>query len=81
MKAKIYTTQTCPFCNMAKEYLEKKGVEVQEIDVSASHKKAEEMIKKSGQMGVPVIEIAGEIIKGFDVPRIEEVLKKKTKGK
>jgi len=81
MKAKIYTTQICPFCTMAKEYLEKKGVEVQEIDVSASHKKAEEMIRKSGQTGVPVIDIDGEIIKGFDVPRIEEVLKKKTKGK
>ena len=81
MKAKIYTTQTCPFCTMAKEYLEKKGVEVKEVDVSLRHKDAEEMIKKSGQMKVPVIEIGSDIIVGFDIPKIDEVLKKKTKGK
>jgi glutaredoxin len=66
---------------MAKEYLEQRGVKVQEIDVSASHKKAEEMIKKSGQMKVPVIEIGSDIIIGFDVPELEKALKKKTKGK
>lgn len=62
----VYTTPTCPYCKMAKEYLKENNVPFKEIDVAADHKAAEEMIHKSGQMGVPVIEIDGKIIVGFD---------------
>jgi len=78
MKVKIYSTKACPYCVMAKEFFAKKKIAYKEIDVSV-HKNADEMIEKSGQMGVPVIEIGKEIIVGFDVPRINEVLGKKKK--
>jgi len=73
-KIKIYTTPTCPFCNLAKQYLKEKGIEFEEIDVSKDEKAAMEMIQKSGQMGVPVIEIDGQIVVGFDKERINELL-------
>lgn len=62
---------------MAKDYLRDKGIEFEDIDVSADRAAATEMIEKSGQMGVPVIDIGGEIIVGFDVPRIEGALGRK----
>lgn len=62
---------------MAKEYFRSKNLEFEEIDVSRDEKKALEMIEKSGQMGVPVVEIDGEIVVGFDKERIEELLKLK----
>jgi len=73
-KAIVYSTQMCPYCNMAKDYLKSKGVEVEEIDVGADRAKAMEMVEKSGQMGVPVIEIDGNIIVGFNKPAIDEAL-------
>lgn len=71
---KIYTTPTCPFCVMAKNYLKAHGFEFEDIDVSTNIEAAEEMIRKSGQMGVPVLDIDGEIIIGFDKERIDEIL-------
>lgn len=71
----IYSTPTCPYCNMAKEYLDGLKVEYTDHDVSTDTAAAEEMIKKSGQMGVPVIEIDGKIIVGFDKPELEAALK------
>jgi len=73
-KVKIYTTPTCPFCFLAKEYLKEKGIEFEEIDVSKNEAAAMEMIQKSGQMGVPVIEIDGQIVVGFDKEKIDELL-------
>ena len=73
MEVKIYTTQTCPYCTMAKDYLKSKGVEFEEIDVS-DQEKAQEMMQKSGQMGVPQIEINGKIIVGFNQAAIDEAL-------
>lgn len=76
----IYTTPTCGFCHMAKEYLKSKGIEYKEYDVSSDEEKAKEMIQKSGQMGVPVIIIKDEeqgveeIIVGFDQARIDSAL-------
>ncbi|MDD5428167.1 MAG: glutaredoxin domain-containing protein [Candidatus Omnitrophica bacterium] len=70
----IYSTTTCPFCIRAKQYLKDNNIQFQDIDVSENHEKAQEMIKKSGQMGVPVIEIDGQIIVGFDKEKIKEVL-------
>ena len=74
---KVYTTPTCPYCKMAKEYLKKNKVTFKEIDVSADQKAADEMIEKSGQMGVPVIEIGDTIIVGFDKDAIAKELKLK----
>lgn len=75
-KVKVYSTPTCPYCNMAKEFLKEKGVEFEEIDVSENEEKAREMVQKSGQMGVPVLEIGEEVIIGFDKGKIEAALSK-----
>ena len=63
---KVYSTPTCPFCKRVKAYLDEKKVEYENIDVSANRDAAQEMINVSGQMGVPVLDIEGRIIKGFD---------------
>lgn len=76
MEAIIYTTPTCTWCKKLKEWLKKKKVSYQEHDVVESDDAREIMIDKSGQMAVPVIEMAGEIIVGFDEARMEEILKK-----
>ena len=72
---KVYSTPTCPWCNVLKNFLKEKNIEFEDIDVSKDHEKAREMIKKSGQMGVPQIEINGKIIVGFDKAAIEKELK------
>lgn len=74
MKIKIYSTTQCPYCHMAKDYFREKGIEFDDINVGEDRAAAMEMVEKSGQMGVPVIEMDGEIIVGFDVPKIEEAL-------
>jgi len=71
----IYTTPTCGFCHMAKEYFKARNVKYQEFDVSQDQEKAQEMVSKSGQMGVPVIDINGKIVVGFDRPNIDAALK------
>ena len=73
-KVIIYSTPTCPYCKMAKEFLKANKVEFEDIDVSSNREAAEHMIEKSGQMGVPVIEIGEEIIVGFDKPAIKKAL-------
>ena len=72
---KIYTTPTCVYCKSAKEFLRKNKIKFEEIDVSKNQKSAKEMIEKSGQLGVPVIDISGQIIIGFDQEKLEELLK------
>lgn len=73
-KVIVYSTQTCPYCHKVKDFLKEKEVEFEDIDVSTDQEKAKEMIEKSGQMGVPVIDINGKIIVGFDQAAIEEAL-------
>jgi glutaredoxin-like YruB-family protein len=75
-KVKIYSTPTCPYCNAAKEFLTEEGIEFENIDVSQDKEAAEEMVKKSGQMGVPVIIINDEVIVGFDKEKIKKLLNK-----
>ena len=70
----VYSTQSCPYCVMAKDYMKQHGFKYSDIDVSADRAKAEEMIEKSGQMGVPVIDIDGQIIVGFNKPKIAKLL-------
>lgn len=65
-QVKIYTTPTCPYCIRTKEFLQEKNIEFENIDVSKDPSKADEMVKKSGQMGVPVLDIEGKIVVGFD---------------
>ena len=70
----VYSTQTCPYCRMVKEYLEEKKVPFETIDVGSSKEAALEMREKTGQMGVPVVDIEGTIIVGFDKERIAKAL-------
>ena len=76
-KVKLYTTSTCPYCDMAKEYMKENKIKYQEINVESDQKAAKEMVEKSGQMGVPVLDIDGKIIVGFNKEEIENALKKK----
>ncbi|OHA13326.1 MAG: NrdH-redoxin [Candidatus Tagabacteria bacterium RIFCSPLOWO2_01_FULL_39_11] len=73
-KVKIYTTPSCVYCRQAKEFFKEKGVGYEEFDVSVNAEKREEVIQKSGQMGVPVVDIEGEIIVGFDKNKISGLL-------
>ncbi len=70
----IYTTPTCTWCNTVKRHLQEHGIRYQEIDVSANQKAAAEMVRKSGQQGVPQTDINGEIIVGFDRTKINSLL-------
>ncbi len=74
MKIKVYSTPACPWCGVLKDFLKEKKVDFEEIDVSKDQEKAKEMVEKSGQMGVPQIEINGKIIVGFDKEGIEKEL-------
>ena len=73
-KVLVYSTPTCPYCVRLKQYLTEKNIPFEEFDVGTDQAKAEEMIKKSGQMGVPVIDIDGKIVVGFDKPEIQKAL-------
>jgi glutaredoxin 3 len=73
-KVIIYSTPTCGYCKMAKQYFSENNVEYEEYDVSVDEAKRAEMVEKSGQLGVPVIEINGEIQVGFNKPEIERAL-------
>ena len=77
MTVKIYTTPTCPWCTKAKQFLKQKRIAFNELDVASNEKARNEMVKKSKQMGVPVQDIDGKIIIGFDQGAIEKALKKK----
>jgi len=73
-KVKVYSTKTCPWCHKVKDFLKEKKVKFEDIDVGADQKAANEMVEKSGQMGVPVTDIDGTIIVGFDKDAIEKSL-------
>jgi len=70
----VYSTPTCPYCIRAKQFLKENNIQFTNYDVSADKVKADEMVEKSGQMGVPVIDIEGEIIVGFDKEKIKQTL-------
>ncbi len=73
-RIKVYSTPTCPWCIRLKDFLKEKNVEFDDIDVSADQESAQAMVQKSGQMGVPQIEINGKMIVGFDREAIEAEL-------
>ena len=70
----VYTTPTCPFCNKVKQYLNKHGVRFTEIDVASNPVAAQEMVRKSGQRGVPQTEVGGQMIIGFDTQKLSKAL-------
>ena len=72
-KVKVYSTEWCMYCKMAKEFFKEKKIEFEEIDVGKDKEAAEEMVKLSGQRGVPVIVIDGEVITGFDKEKIKKL--------
>lgn len=74
-KVSIYTASWCAFCHAAKQYLDKLGVKYDDRDVEHDPKFANEAFDKSGQRGIPVLDINGTIIVGFDRPRIDQALK------
>ena len=74
---KIYTTPTCPWCKKTKEWMKEKKIKYTEYNVVKDKKALERMTEKSGQMGVPVLEIGSQIIVGYDPKGIEKALKKR----
>ncbi len=74
MKVTVYSTPTCPYCHQAKDYFKENNIEFTDHNVAEDQEKAQEMVKKSGQMGVPVLDIDGTIIVGFDKPKVNEAL-------
>ncbi|PIZ82731.1 NrdH-redoxin [Candidatus Pacearchaeota archaeon CG_4_10_14_0_2_um_filter_05_32_18] len=75
MKIIIYGTDSCPWCHKAREFMKEHKVKFTDKNVGEDQKAAQEMIKKSGQQGVPVIDVDGEIIVGFDEDRLRNLLK------
>lgn len=73
-KVTIYSTPTCHFCHMAKDFFKEKNVSFEDFNVAEDLEKRKEMIGKSGQMGVPVIMIGDQVIVGFNKPKIVELL-------
>jgi len=74
LKIKIYTTPSCPWCRKAKSYFKELGIQFKEIDVSKDQKAAEELVRRTHQMGVPVIQIGSHYIVGFDKNRIDKLI-------
>lgn len=71
---KIYSTPTCAYCKLAKEYLKAKGIAYNEVNVAEDDAQLNEMIQKSGQTGVPVIDVDGTILVGFNKKELEKAL-------
>jgi glutaredoxin-like YruB-family protein len=74
MKVTVYTTPTCGYCHQAKEFLRRQGVSFVEKNVAADRNAAMEMVRLSGQQGVPVIAVDGQVVVGFDQPRLMQIL-------
>lgn len=73
-KVTIYTTPACGYCHMAKDWFKENNVEYEEIDIIAQPDKRNDLVEKTGQMAVPVIEVNEEIVIGFDKKRLSELL-------
>ncbi len=70
----VFTTPSCPWCNRVKAYLKQKGVVFKNVDVSRDRRAAEDMVRRTGQQGVPVVLIGSKAIVGFDKPKIDKYL-------
>jgi len=76
MAVSIYTTPSCSYCTMAKNYFRENKIPFTEYNVAQDLRRADEMVRKSGQMGVPVVDVHGRIIVGFNKPEIERALRR-----
>ena len=72
MEIKVYSTPSCPWCKKTREWMKGKKIKFTDIDITEEDEDREEMIEKSGQLAVPVIDVNGEIIVGFDTKKIEQ---------
>lgn len=70
----VFSTPTCGYCNMAKQYFRQHNVRFKDVDVSKDAAAARDIVRRTGQMGVPVIDIGGKLIVGFDRPKINQLL-------
>lgn len=70
----VFTSPTCGYCNAVKQYLRQNGIRFKEVDVSRDRHAARDMMRRSGQMGVPVVDIEGKIVVGFNRPKIAKLL-------
>ncbi len=70
----VFSTPTCTYCNAAKRYFREKGIKFNDIDVTRDPAAARDMVRRSGQQGVPVIDIGGRIVVGFNRPAIDQLL-------
>ncbi len=70
----VFSTPSCPYCRKAKRYLQKHGIRFTDVDVSRDVRAARDMVRISGQQGVPVIQIGGRVVVGFDRPKIDRLL-------
>ena len=75
MAVTLYSTPSCSYCRMAKDWLRSRNIRFEEYNVAADPRRAEEMVRKSGQMGVPVLDVNGRVILGFNVPEMERALR------
>ena len=75
VKVTVYSTESCPWCHKAKDFLKENNIEFEDKDISSNEEALNEMVEKSGQRGVPVLDIDGEIIVGFDQEAIKKALK------
>ena len=75
MKVRVFSTSFCPYCKMAKEFLKDRKIPFEEVNVQEDPEAARQMIEKSGQAGVPVIEIDGQMVIGFNTDQIKKLLK------
>ncbi len=76
MSVAVYSTPSCPYCTMVKNFLRERGVPYEDYDVSRDQRRAEEMVRKSGQMGVPVVDVNGRILVGYRPADLENALKR-----
>ena len=77
-KVRVFSTQSCPYCVNLKEFLKEHDIKFEDIDVSQNKEALNEMVEKSGQMGVPVVDIGGKIIVGFAKEKVSNLLKIKS---
>lgn len=80
MTITVYSTPTCPYCKLVKEFLKEKNLAFTDVDVSADPESVKQMVKLSGQMGVPVIDVSGQVIVGWNKNALEEVINAQMKA-
>jgi len=73
-KVRVFSTKTCPYCVVLKQFLNDNKIEFEDLDVSENEEARKEMIEKTGQMGVPVIQVDNEIVVGFNKPKLSQLL-------